>query len=245
MNATRDHYETLLAKHYSRGMGGFEAKAAENAAFFERQGLRPRSSGRAADLGAGSGFQAVPLAKAGFSVTAVDFSPTLLAELASRAGELAITAVQGDLMDVDALLPKSVGPVELAVCMGDTLSHLESPAAVGAFLGKVHGVLEKDGRLVLGFRDQERELAGTDRFLPVFADDSLVFTCFLEYGLEHIDVTDLFHVRTDSGWALEKSAYRKVRLTRSAVADMLGAAGFRLEHEESARGMVSIIAGKV
>ncbi len=242
MNTTRDHYETLLAKHYSHGMGGFEAKTAENAAIFEKLGLRPHKSGRAVDLGAGSGFQAVPLAQAGFSVTAVDFSPTLLAELASRAAGLAITAVQGDIMNVDALLDE---PAELAVCMGDTLAHLESPGAVGDFFGKVHGVLGEDGRFVVGFRDQERGLDGTDRFLPVFADDALIFTCFLEYGPTHTDVTDLFHVRTDTGWTLEKSAYRKVRLARGAVADMLGAAGFRLEHETSARGMVTLVARKI
>jgi len=244
MNATRDHYESLLAKHYSRGMGGFEAKAAENAAFFEKHGLRPKASGNAVDLGAGSGFQAIPLARAGFSVTAVDFSPTLLAELTSRAGGLAVTAVQGDVLAVDELLSEQAGTVELVVCMGDTLAHLDSLDAARALFDKVRDVLEENGRFVLGFRDQSRELAGPDRFLPVFADDSLIFTCFLEYGPEHIDVTDLFNVRTSEGWTLEKSAYRKIRLTRDAVADMLGAAGFRLEHEESARGMVSIIAGK-
>jgi 2-polyprenyl-3-methyl-5-hydroxy-6-metoxy-1,4-benzoquinol methylase len=241
MRSAQEHYETHLARHYSRCMGGFAAKTAEHEAFFEKHGLRPQQNGRAVDLGAGSGFQSLPLAKTGFTVTAVDFSPTLLDELTSRAQGQHITAVTGDILDVDRLLTE---PVELAVCMGDTLSHLASSQAVALFIDKVRRVLADDGLLVLSFRDQATALVGTDRFLPVFSDETLVFTCFLEYSEDAISVTDLFHVRTEAGWVLEKSAYRKARLRREDVLAILRRTGFRIEHEELARGLVSIIARK-
>ena len=161
------HYEQLLARHYSRAMGGFEAKSAENGALFDRLGIVPRSCGRAADLGAGSGFQSLPLAERGFCVTAVDFSPSLVAELSQRTAGREVTAVLGDIRDVAALVSE---PVELAVCMGDTLAHLESLQEVGAFLAAVRSSLEPDARLVLTFRDQQRALTGTDRILPVVSE---------------------------------------------------------------------------
>jgi len=239
MNDVLTHYETLLARHYSRAMGGFAAKTDENAAFFDKHGLRPRASGRAVDLGAGSGFQAVPLARAGFSVAAVDLSPTLLGELAGHAAGLAVACVQGDILDADKLVS---GPVELAVCMGDTLSHLPSLEAVAALCATVRRMIAADGAFVLTFRNQETALAGPDRFLPVYADDSLILTCFLEYDDDAVRVTDLAHVRDGSGWSLRKSAYRKVRLRRAAVLDILARAGWRIAHEETTRGMVAVIA---
>ena len=239
MNDVTTHYETLLARHYSRAMGGFEAKAEENAAFFASHGLRPHGPGRAVDLGAGSGFQAIPLARAGFSVTAVDTSPTLLAELARRAQGLDIACVQGDMLAADRLVQ---GPVELVVCMGDTLAHLPALTDVAALCGTVRRMIAPEGAFVLTFRDQETALTGTDRFLPVHADEDLLLTCFLEYEEETLLVTDLVHARGESGWTLGKSAYRKVRLRRAAVIDILARTGWRIGYEAATRGMVAVIA---
>ncbi len=237
----KTHYETLLAKCYSRAMGGFEARAADNAAFFQRHGIAPGSSGRAADLGAGSGFQTVPLARAGFSVTAVDFSDTLLEELRERARGLDVSAAQGDIRQAAALVP---APLELAVCMGDTLSHLAGPRELGTFFASVRGMLEDGGRFILSYRNQETALTGADRFLPVCSGDDLLFTCALEYGEEHITACDLVWFRDGTAWRFEKSCYRKTRLRRPEVDALLVRAGFSVEFEETVRGMVFVIARK-
>jgi hypothetical protein len=55
-------------------------------------------------------------------VLSIDFSPRLLAELSGRARGLPVAAVAGNIRDVGALAATGV---ELVVCMGDTLSHLE------------------------------------------------------------------------------------------------------------------------
>lgn len=241
MNDAFTHYEKLLANSYSRVMGGFDAKTAESASFFEQRGLRPKGSGRAVDLGAGSGFQALALARAGFSVTAVDASPTLLEELAGRATGLDVTTVQADMRALSDILHE---PVELAVCMGDTLSHLGTLEEVAAFLRNIHAALEPNGLAALSFRNQETPLTGPDRFLPVYAADDLLFTCALEYAEEHIEVTDLAWTREEEGWRLEKSSYRKVRLRRPAILELLEKAGFSLIFEETNRGMVWLVGKK-
>ena len=126
MATVREHYDGVLAEHYTRMLGDFEAKVTEQRALLERLGVSARpSGGLAVDLGCGSGFQSVALARLGFRVLAVDFSQRLLAELRDRARGLPVEAIAGDIRDVARLVPAGI---ELVVCMGDTLAHLEREA---------------------------------------------------------------------------------------------------------------------
>ena len=81
MASVKEHYQSHLSDYYSWMYGGFELKVSENRRFFQDQHVRPEHSGLAVDLGAGSGFQSIPLAELGFKVTAIDLSQKLLDEL--------------------------------------------------------------------------------------------------------------------------------------------------------------------
>lgn len=94
MSDVRAHYEDVLGSVYTWMMGGAEARLGASRRFFTAHGIAPGSRRGALDLGAGSGFQSVPLAEIGFSVTAVDISPTLLAELRDRAGTLPVRTLE-------------------------------------------------------------------------------------------------------------------------------------------------------
>ncbi len=61
----KEHYENHLANYYSWMFGDFHAKLNENQRFFQRHSIKPISSKIAIDLGAGCGFQSIPLAKIG------------------------------------------------------------------------------------------------------------------------------------------------------------------------------------
>ena len=121
VRAMQEHYARFLAGHYLWMSGGFEGNAETNRLFFATHGIVPRDTRVAIDLGAGPGFQAIPLARAGFTVHAVDLCRPLLDELADRSHGLPITVHAGDILDYSlwgGFLP------ELIVCMGDTLTHL-------------------------------------------------------------------------------------------------------------------------
>lgn len=239
MSTVRDHYDALLAEHYSRMFGDFETKVAEQRALLERLGVTaPPRGGRAVDLGCGTGFQSIALARLGFRVLAIDFSQRLLAELTDRTQGLAVEAIAADIRDVAHVVPAGV---ELAVCMGDTLSHLEREADLDRVFQGVAGRLVVGGRIVLSFRDLSGELRDLDRAIPVGAWDDLVMTCFLEYEATTVKVHDLIWVRQPDGWRLRKGMYHKLRLAPARVAARLRDAGFAVERHDAPGGMVVLV----
>jgi 2-polyprenyl-3-methyl-5-hydroxy-6-metoxy-1,4-benzoquinol methylase len=220
-------------------LGGFDAGIARNAEFFAKHGLVPHGSRLAIDLGAGCGFQSIPLARLGYAVTAIDLDRKLLDELRRHAGNADIAIVRDDLLNFER---HTRGDAELIVCMVDTLLHLESKDAVRSLFTKVHGALQPGGKLIVTFRDLSRELTDLDRFLSVRSDESTIFTCFLEYEPETVKVHDLVHRKESAGWTLHKSFYRKLRLGPQWVADALAAAGLDEQDTSVDRGLVTVIA---
>jgi SAM-dependent methyltransferase len=241
MATVEEHYENLLADYYSWMFGDFDAKVEASRQFFSYYDIVPAKCGVAVDLGAGPGFQSLALAQLGFRVVAVDLSRKLLDELEGKRGDLPVTTVRDDMLNFPAHCPD---PVELCVCMGDTLPHLESPDRVAALFDKAYQALEAGGRFILTYRDLSLELTGLSRFIPVRSDENTIFTCFLEYDSRHVTVHDLVYVRVKERWELRKSAYRKLRLQLDWVLERLVEAGFSIDTCESNGGMVKVIADK-
>lgn len=242
MVSVRKHYDDFLAEHYSWMFGDFDAKVQENQDFFQLNSIEPRSGGKALDLGCGSGFQSIALAKLGFRVLAVDTCETLLNELRHRSAGRNIVAVQGDIQDLNIYADK--GPFEVAVCMGDTLTHLQKTQEISALFANIYPILEQRGRLALSFRDLTAELKGIDRIIPVRSDDDKIMATFLEFEETQVNVHDIVFVKGDPGWELRKSTYRKLRIGIDHVHDFLQRANFRIISSEVQEGFSVIIAEK-
>ncbi|MEE4607003.1 MAG: class I SAM-dependent methyltransferase [Desulfobacteraceae bacterium] len=242
MASVKEHYDSLLASCYSWMCGGSDLKLKENRAFFRDHGIRPALSAAAVDLGSGAGFQTIPLAEAGFEVTAIDVSSELLAQLKQTAGKLPIRTVQADLLNFTEYSPEKI---ELIVCMGDTLTHLKVLADVKELIHRVYGALAQGGLLILGFRDMTVELTQLDRFIPVRSDSKRIFTCFLEYEKNHVKVHDIVYEKTDDQWKMKNSYFRKLRISSQWVREHLSKAGFQVEEVDTANGMITIFARKV
>lgn len=241
MANTKLHYDQLLADNYSWMSGGLENKVIENKIYFESRGIKPEQSGIAVDLGAGSGFQSIPLSQMGFTIIAVDFSEILLSEIRTNGAGLKIKTVSDDLLNFKKHVPAKV---ELCVCMGDTLPHLNSVEDVEELLKDIYSVLEDRGKLILSFRDLSFEFTDLDRIIPVRSDETKIFTCFLEYETDKVKVHDILYEHTNDGWQFKKSFYRKLRLSQNLVISKLVDLDFHIEHSSVNRGMVEIIARK-
>jgi SAM-dependent methyltransferase len=238
--SVEDHYEKLLARHYTWMHGDYDSKVREYQLLFEQAGILPRSGGKALDLGSGSGFQSLALADLGFEVLGVDTSEALLRELRDRTQGRRIRTVLGDLRDQGTYATE--GPFEVAVCMGDTLAHLRSYGEFKTLCHDVLGVLEGGGALVLEFRDATRELEGADRAIPLRMDDERIMATFLEYKTDRVNVHDMVFVRGVDGWTMHKSVYAKLRLVEEKILNLLQRTGFRIVSSEEDRGFVTVFA---
>lgn len=240
MDSVLSHYESFLAPIYSWMTGGADAAFARGGAELDSLRLIPLRAGAVAlDLGSGFGMHSIPLARKGFSVIAVDSSAALLRELRGHAGALSIQTVEADLLDFPQCL---AGPADVILCMGDTLTHLASRQAIKSLCEQAAAALMPGGTFVLSFRDYSTPMLRESRFIPVRSDADRVFTCFLEYGNEHVDVYDLLHERQGSQWAQRVSSYRKLRLPPDWVAATLRKAGLQVTQEAGLSGMVRLVA---
>ncbi|SOD63932.1 Methyltransferase domain-containing protein [Streptomyces zhaozhouensis] len=243
-----DHYDRLLAEHYTWMLGGdLPDLVAGQRALLAEWGVLPDGAGRrAVDLGCGPGHTSLALAALGFAtVLAVDLSRPLLEELGRHAAE--VPAVRPVHADLRTALREHVGrgTADAVVCLGDTLTHLPTRGDVAALLNDIAAALTPDGTVVLSYRDLTVPLTGTDRFLPVRATEDRIMTCFLEYPDDFDDYTvvvhDLVHVRERVGedWTLKTGSYRKLRVSHEWVLRQCATAGLRVVDERAGHGGVS------
>ena len=239
MATPQEHYDRLLARHYSWMVGEpFEQKVAEQKTLLREAGVnRP---GIAVDLGCGPGFQTIALADLGADhVHAVDTSAALLRELEGHAQSRPVTTYLADLLSFDRLIGSLADTI---VCMGDTLTHLASRDDVALLFGRIAGSLHKDGRVVMSWRDLSHPPEGLDRFIPVRSTEDRLMLCFLEDCGEVVMVHDLIHERRGDGWNFERSAYPKLKLSSAWVRTALTEAGLKPVFEKTVRGMTVLAA---
>jgi len=150
MASVAEHYERVLSPVYSWMAGGVDGALAAGKAEIEALGLDLPDGALVVDLGAGFGMHAIPLARAGARVIAVDSSARLLEELSRLAGGLPIATVQDDLLSFRAHLKEKAAAI---FCMGDTLTHLPEHTNVDFLVQEAAEALAPGGRFVLSFRD--------------------------------------------------------------------------------------------
>ncbi len=235
-----DHYESLLAENYTWMLGDFEDRVSQAEKLFDSLDLP--TEGTALDLGCGSGIQSLALARRGLNVTAVDVSPTLLKELNERVGDQSIETVQEDMIYY-AGQEDAAERFDVIVCMGDTLTHLQSTARVFTLIEHLRDYrLNENGRLIFTFRDLSEDRTGTDRILPVRLEDEKLMLTFLEYLPTRVGVHDIILNKTADGWDVQKSSYDKLRLSLADIRATLMAYKFTVDREDESDGLCTIAA---
>lgn len=236
MVTAQQHYDELLAPIYVWMAGGLSTALATGeqdvAALLPGRGL-------AVDLGAGFGMHAIPLARGGYDVVAIDTSRQLLDVLRAQSAGLSVRVIEDDMRDFTRHI---VAPANLIVCLGDTLTHLAEPAQVERLCDEIAASLAPGGRAVLTFRDYTRPAEGSKRFIPVRSDADRIHTCFLEQQGERMQVHDIVHERDGAKWGMKVSSYPKLRLVPDDVATMLRSAGLAATIAAGQRGMTAITA---
>lgn len=239
MVSVTEHYSNLLAPIYLWMVGGLDAALAQGESDVASFAQPAGAERLAVDLGAGFGMHAIPLARRGYSVMAIDTSAHLLSMLRESSDGLPIRTVEADLLRFSEHLSN---PVDLLTCMGDTLTHLETHESVLELLSTVAATISAGGLLVLTFRDYTDPPTGPNRFIPVRSDADRILTCFLEATPTHVVVHDILHEREDCDWQLKVSSYAKLRIDPEWVVSSLESLAFRVRRSAGPRGMVQIVA---
>lgn len=204
----------------------------------EREGLtlrsifRNRGIERALDASCGPGTQAVPMAKLGLEVVAVDPSPGMLKKAMQTADEHGVTAkIQFERSDFLHLSDVVTGPFDAVVCKGNSLPHLLTDHDIEATLRIFYKLLRPGGTLVIGMRDFAPFMEHRPRFLPGFIHGENEFITFdiweWEDGPPVIATQNLFIVQ-GSGTKYETKRYRVIfrPLSTDEVKVVLLEAGF-------------------
>ncbi|MBL0918176.1 MAG: class I SAM-dependent methyltransferase [Hydrogenophaga sp.] len=238
MTAVEAHYQNHLAPVYAWMVGGLEAAFEAGAEELDELALAPRAGEFAVDLGAGLGGHAVPLARQGMRVLAIDSSEEMLSSLRQSAVELPLQVVNDDLLNFRSHVPERP---RLILCMGDTITHLPSMATLERFMTMVANAIPSGGVFVTTFRDYSKALEGEQRFVHVRSDADRILTCFLEYQSGVVTVHDMLHERAGERWTMRVSAYQKLRVRPDTLIARLRDLGFSVEHQTSGRGMVRLV----
>src|SRR5690554_2458202 len=130
----KEHYDNHLGNFYSWMIGDFESKTKEFQDFLKDNSILPTNSKNAIDLGAGHGIQSVALARLGFNVISVDFNKQLLNELEQNAKGLKIEVLNDDIKNVKQFSDKEI---ELILCCGNTLSHLNNKEEIKKLIADI------------------------------------------------------------------------------------------------------------
>ena len=235
MSKTQDHYDQHLGPIYEWMVGDFDKAAQASLDFFELAGVRPTSNRRAVDLGCGHGLQSIPLAACGYDVLAIDSCQLLLDSLSRRAVGSNVTTIHGNIENFSSHVD---GEVEAIVCMGDTLTHLESVECALSVVRQAAEQLSEGGCLCLSFRDYCQEpLQDVSRFIPVRSSPECIHTCFLEDCESAIRVTDLVHSYENEAWKMSVSSYMKAKISPDEVKQFAKDCGLTVSVESVVRGM--------
>jgi S-adenosylmethionine-dependent methyltransferase len=172
------------------------------------------------DLGGGTGGLAVPLAVLGHRVTVIDSSPDALAALARRAGESGVerrlVARQGDADELQSEGLSFDADFDLALCHG-LLEHVDHPAQVLAGIARA---LRPGGRLSLVVAQRSAAVVGAAL-------------------AGHLARAQALLDDPDGRWGDSDPLTR--RFDRAQVADLVTAAGLRVDAVEGLRVLADLV----
>jgi FkbM family methyltransferase len=105
-------------------------------------GLLP-PGGSIVDFGAGTGRLAIPLARAGYRVTAVEPSSAMLEQLRQRDAAVQVDCVHAAMQDFE-----SAARFDLAICVFTVVTYLLDEQALAAAMGAASRCLKSRGKLL-------------------------------------------------------------------------------------------------
>jgi len=131
----------------------WDARTSSEGGFFI-QALKDQSKQRILDVSTGTGFHSVQLLQAGFDVTSVDGSATMLIKAFENAKHrnLILNTVQADWRWLNKAIQ---GKYDAIICLGNSFTHLFDEMDRRRVLAEFYAALRYDGILILDQRNYD------------------------------------------------------------------------------------------
>lgn len=195
-------------------------------------GAAPRKS--VLDLGCGSGEHSRFLAGLGFRVLGIDRSESMLERATEDPVPERVEFVRGDMTEVDRFVSEPFGA---AICLGNTLAHLNTPGDMIRFLESLRKSLAERGVFLFQILNYERISEQGIRYLPLnFREEETGEIVFLRLMKTRGDGTVLFcpstlELDSDREEPLKVLRSRRVRLRgwkRPEIVELLEQTGWQV-----------------
>lgn len=146
------------------------------------------------DIGSGTGFHSVLLAKLGCEVTAVDVSEKMLMQLQNNASkyEVTVKTVQSSFQELATKVDSGFDGI---FCMGNSLPHLLNIDEIDSALTNFNSVLKDGGKLFLHILNYNRILKEKKRIQNVREVGGKTYIRYYNYYDTHIE----FNIRLSDG----------------------------------------------
>lgn len=177
---------------------------------FFRDLLSQRGAQSVLDVAGGTGQHAIALAAEGYVVTMADLSEGMVARARHNAAQAGVR-LRAKQAGFGELARKVGGRYDAVLCLGNSLPHALTPAALADALADMAAVLAPGGVIVIQNRNFDRVLTRRERFMPPQvqrADDAeWLFFRFYDYHdpLLRFNVVRLHRVG-DGAWSARVDA---------------------------------------
>jgi SAM-dependent methyltransferase len=223
-----------LAADYDRFVN-WESRLAHELPFLERL-FREHGVRRVLDAACGTGQHAMGLAWRGYQVVGTDLSASMVARARENAlaGGVDVSfavAGFGELTRLRSIASLAVEKgFEALLCLGNSLPHLLTQAAVADALADFAAVLRPGGVLVIQNRNFDRVWSERERFMGPQSyrgqDGEWLFVRFYDFHDATVTFNMLRLRRTEDGWAQDVQSTELRPVFRDGLKAALGATGF-------------------